>query len=370
MKEQIRAGHYVCVCVSAHQDSCTGESSELSTMKLKSEGIDVYTHDLQRSLNPIMLLKSILSIKKNLKKSAIDAVICHSVLGSIIGRLSAWLCRVEHRIYFCHGLACAPGQDKFRWLIKYNIEHLMAKCTTGMLVMNQYDYRLSKAKKFVKEDQLFMTSGMGVNITKYDNADSYDAKGEVYKELNIILGKKIIICVARLIAQKGVEYYITTAIEICKNREDVCFLLIGDGPLMQKLERLVEKVGFEQQIQLLGWRDDVNRLLKAADIFVLPSYYPEGRSIAILEAMAMGKAVITTNNRGCADSVKNNETGIVIPMHDLLMLEKSIQNLLDDSNFCNYLGENASSYVKKYCNIEYCTRILVKCLDTNLDQFC
>lgn len=366
MKEQIRQGHYVCVCVSAKHDPCTGESGALSYLKIKDAGVDVYTHSLDRSINPIKMFKASYQIKKLLKEHEIDAVICHSVLGSIIGRISAWLAGVRHRIYFCHGLACAPGQNKFSWALKYGMERFMAMFTTGMLVMNRYDYMLSKSKKFVKQEQLFMTSGMGIDVTEYDISDSAKAKRGVYKELGISLDKKLIICVARLIAQKGVGYYIAAAIKICSQRNDVCFLLVGNGPLMSQLYHSVAKVCLEGRVQLLGWRDDVARLSKAADVFVLPSYYPEGLSIAVLEAMASGKAVITTNNRGCEDSVKNNVTGIVIPMCNLIELEKSITDLLNDSQLRKSLGKNARSYVLDNCTLEHCTQMIVNCLNKSI----
>lgn len=366
MKEQIRQGHYVYVCVSAHQDSCTVESDALSNIQLKNSGIEVFTHDLERSLNPITMLKVICQIKKILKQYEIDAVICHSLLGSIIGRMSAWLAGVKNRIYFCHGLACAPGQTKPTWLVLYAIERFMAIFTTGMLVMNRYDYMLSRSKDFVSKDQLFMTSGMGVDINEYGTLSSTKLKGEICKELDIPLDKKIVICVARLIVQKGVEYFISAAIDICASREDVHFLLVGDGPLKSGLKHSIANAGLEERIQLIGWRDDVVKLLHSAEIFVLPSYYPEGRSIAVLEAMATGKAVITTNNRGCGDSVENNETGLVVPMHNLVELKKSITCLLDDEKLCKVLGKNARSYVKDNCNLSYCTQLIVNCLDKSM----
>lgn len=366
MKEQIRQGHYVCVCVSVHKDLCMTGSQALSCSKIKDAGVDVYTHSLERSINPINILKAIYQIRSLLKEHAIDAAICHSVLGSVAGRIGAWLAGVRHRIYFCHGLACAPGQHKLSWSLKYGMERFMAMFTTGMLVMNRYDYLLSESKNFVRQEQLFMTFGMGVDVMEYDVSGSAKAKGEVYRELGVSLDKKMVICVARLIAQKGVGYYVSAAIEICSQREDVCFILVGNGPLMSHLDCSVAEAGLEGQVQLLGWRDDVARLSKAADIFVLPSYYPEGLSVAVLEAMASGKAVITTNNRGCEDAVKNNVTGLVIPMRNLPKLVKSITTLLDDSQLCKSLGEKARSHVWDKYTLEHCTQVIVSCLNKSI----
>ncbi|MBU3952952.1 MAG: glycosyltransferase family 4 protein [Proteobacteria bacterium] len=370
MKEQMRQGHDVCVCVSVHKDLCMTQSAALSVSKFEEAGVDVYAHGLNRSINPVQMCKAIYQVRQLLKEHAVDVVICHSVLGSVLGRISAWLAGVRHRIYFCHGLACGPGENKLSWIVKYSLERFMAMFTTGMLVMNRYDYRLSKSHNFVKKEQLFMTSGMGIDVSEYDVSDSGTIKKDIYKELGISSDKKLVICVARLIAKKGVRDYICAAIDICFKREDVCFLLVGDGPLMSVLTHSIAKAGVEDRVKLLGWRDDVARVSKAADIFVLPSYYPEGLSIAVLEAMAAGKAVITTNNRGCEDSVKNNVTGIVIPMRNLPQLVKSITRLLDNSRLRESLGKNARAHVLDHYTLAYCTRVIVTCLNNCIKPLC
>jgi len=368
MKAQLGQGHYVCACVSGCQDSCVGENGISSYQRIKNAGVDVYTHDLKRSANPFAVLKAILTTKKLLHENTIDTVVCHSVLGSIIGRLAGWLSGTSHRIYFCHGLACAPGQNRLTWLAKYGVERFMAIFTTGILVMNQYDHNLCESKGFVEREQLFMTSGMGVDLTQFDISDVAKVRNEVFESCGIRLDNKLVVCVSRLIPEKGVGYYIAAAAEICSKRDDVAFLLVGDGPLMPHLKRIVVAANLKEQIRLLGWCDNVAALLKAADIFVLPSYYPEGLSVAVLEAMAAGKPVITTNNRGCIDSIKSGETGMIVPMHSITELTKSIMCLLDDENLCGYLGRNARSFVEDNCSLTECTRKIIRCLDISMNS--
>lgn len=363
IKRQQKDGHYVCVCISEKSEFCIGDSESYALKILKDTNLDVFFHGLDRTHSPVSICCSILRTKKVIKKNKIDIVICHSVLGSIVGRLAAWMAGIKHRIYFCHGLACAQGQSKISWLFKFSIERFMAFFTTGMLVMNNYDQDLAIRWNFINNGKLFRIPGIGINLNNFQLDKTREIKKKVYNELMVPEESILTICVARLISEKGVSYYIEAAKIISREKENAQFILVGDGPLMQQLKMSINDNYYKGKIKFLGWRQDVPELLMASDIFVLPSYYPEGLSVAIIEAMASAKAVITTNNRGCIDSVDNKKNGIIVPMRNLNSLVNSLRRLLEDEALRLALGRNARDYTEKNCTSSHCTAQIISALE-------
>ena len=124
IREQQRRGHMVCVC----------SSDDKHVPVLRAQGIDVVTHQLQRSLNPLSLIKAIACIKRHLKTKQIDVLVCHSPLGGGVGRIAARLAGVKCKIYVAHGLPCAPGQNKLKWWVWFLMEKCLSFITEGILV--------------------------------------------------------------------------------------------------------------------------------------------------------------------------------------------------------------------------------------------
>ena len=123
MQAQKKKGDYVCVCGSDDDD----------VQKLRQQGIDVFPHQLKRSLNPFGMLREIFRIKKILIEQEIDALVCHSPLGALVGRIAGWLAKTPNVIYFAHGLPCVPHQNRFVWSIWFFMEKVLGFITDSFL---------------------------------------------------------------------------------------------------------------------------------------------------------------------------------------------------------------------------------------------
>jgi glycosyltransferase involved in cell wall biosynthesis len=128
-------------------------------------------------------------------------------------------------------------------------------------------------------------------------------------------------------------------------------LLAGTGPLQDQLAAQVGRMGLSEHVHLLGARRDVPPLLKAADVFALPSR-TEGLPNALLEAMAAGCAIVTTNVPGCRDLIQHEETGLVVPYGDTAALGSAVQRLLDDRPLARRLGRAAAAAVGRDWHID------------------
>ncbi|MCH8216073.1 MAG: glycosyltransferase family 4 protein [Planctomycetes bacterium] len=353
IKEQQRRGHNVLVCGSDDADVET----------LLDQGVDVCVHTLQRSLNPWTIIKAIRVIRGHIKEHGTEVVVCHSPLGAGVGRIAAWVAGVPHVLYFAHGLPCAPGQNRIKWILWFVLEKLLARVTTGLIVMNRYDQALGEKRIMRSRSRVSRVPGMGICLDTYHQTGSADERRALEEELAIPAGSKIVLCIAYLIPEKGIYVYFQAARKVCLRRSDVHFLIAGDGPQQQALETTVHVTQMSRRFSVLGWRTDVDRLMRCAELFVLPTHYFEGLPVSILEAMACGKPVIATRHRGCEDAVVDQETGYLIPTKDPTQLAKRMAELLDDEALRSRMGRAGRQRVEAGFEQRHCTQVIADVID-------
>jgi glycosyltransferase involved in cell wall biosynthesis len=139
------------------------------------------------------------------------------------------------------------------------------------------------------------------------------------------VNRPIVLTVARLHAQKGLDVLLQAASHV----PDAQFVVAGDGPLRGRLRSQADELGLEDRLAFLGQREDIPRLLAASDVFVLPSLY-EGTSLAVLEAMAAGRPVVSSRIGGTDELVVDGESGVLVPAGDADALAAAIRRLLAD----------------------------------------
>jgi glycosyltransferase involved in cell wall biosynthesis len=144
--------------------------------------------------------------------------------------------------------------------------------------------------------------------------------------------------------QKNHELFIETAARVAKTLPATRFLVVGDGDQRQRFEQLARSRGAGENIKFLGIRSDIPDLLAATDVSVLTSHY-EGLANALLEAMAVGKPVVTTGYTGAEELVTNGYDGFITPMGDADAMAGRICELLRDSSLRRRLGENGRQTV-------------------------
>jgi len=129
------------------------------------------------------------------------------------------------------------------------------------------------------------------------------------------------------------------------------FLLVGDGSLRPQIERLIASLGVEKHVVFAGFRPDVAALLKAMDIFVLPSRW-EGLSLALLEAMACRKPVVATQVTGNVDVVIDGVTGFLVPVSTPRALAEKIVMLLQDGQLRARFGDGGRDRLEREFSID------------------
>jgi glycosyltransferase involved in cell wall biosynthesis len=163
---------------------------------------------------------------------------------------------------------------------------------------------------------------------------------EVRASLGLAPDAPLILFVGRLAAQKSVETLLSSMDLLQHVRPDVRALIVGEGPLRSRLEETaISYLLFrDRRVQFLGHREDVPRLLAAADVLVLPSLY-EGLPNVVLEAMRFRKPVVATAAPGTTEVVEDGVTGLLVPLQNPPALTRAIQKIIDDPTYARTLGE-------------------------------
>ena len=163
--------------------------------------------------------------------------------------------------------------------------------------------------------------------------------------------------IARLLYDKGFSQYVESASEIRSRYPDVEFILVGDFdfPHPNHVQREeVMKYHDAGIINYLGYQKDIYPIIKSVDCIVHPTYYPEGLSRVLMEAISMGKPVITTNISGCRETIKNNENGFLIPPRDTEALTDALDRFIKlSSSERNMMGERGRKYAEERFDIKH-----------------
>jgi glycosyltransferase involved in cell wall biosynthesis len=172
-------------------------------------------------------------------------------------------------------------------------------------------------------------------------------RDEVRTSLGLAPGAPLILFAGRLAAQKSVETLLS-ALDILQHvRPAVRALIVGEGPLRSRLEETARAYQLfeDRRVSFLGHRDDVPRLLAAADLLVLPSLY-EGLPNVVLEAMRFRKPVVATAAPGTTEVVEDGVTGLLVPLRDPPAFTRAIQRIIDDPELARKLGEAGRARVE------------------------
>jgi glycosyltransferase involved in cell wall biosynthesis len=169
----------------------------------------------------------------------------------------------------------------------------------------------------------------------------------VRRELQIPDDAPVVGAIGRLNTQKGHAYLLQAAPGILRAEPEAFFLVAGDGDLMEPLRQQARALGLAERVRFAGHRTDVPDLLAAIDVLAIPSLY-EGTPLALFEAMAAGKAIVSSAVDGCAEVLEHGSTALLVPPRDAPALAAAIGSLLADAERRRALAEAARAASRSY----------------------
>ena len=163
--------------------------------------------------------------------------------------------------------------------------------------------------------------------------------------------RKKAVFAGRLCSEKGIFDLVEAAKKILTLRNDITFLILGDGPEMKHLEKNIKESGLKDFIQVLGFTNTISQYYEAMDFLILPSL-AESMPMAILESFSLRKPVIATAVGGIPEIVQHTISGLLVQPGDVDALAQAIYSLLDDPRKTLEMGNKGYAQVKAHHTVE------------------
>lgn len=174
----------------------------------------------------------------------------------------------------------------------------------------------------------------------------------IRRELNLTRSSKVIGIVARIVEDKGHEYFLRAASKLVLDSfPEVKILIVGEGPYLNRTKELVRRLHLQDSVRFLGNVQDVTYALSVIDIFILPAIWREGFGLSIIEAMAVRKPVIVTNIWALNELVHDRVDGLLVEPKNVEALAGAIQELLTDKELYDKVSHNGCEMVHREFSI-------------------
>lgn len=281
-------------------------------------------------------VKSYFQLKNIINNNNYRLIHCHTPMGGVITRLAARGNRKNgvRIIYTAHGFHFYKGASLKNWLIYYPIEKWLSKYADCLITINKEDYEIAK-KKF-KSNRIELINGVGVDLAKF-KPQTPDLKYKLRNEYGYNEKQFILIYVGELSYRKHQDLLIE-AVGLLKNKiPNIKLLLVGKGSMNENYKKQINNISVNENVELLGYRTDVNKLMMLADIGVSSSRQ-EGLPVNIMEAMAIGLPLIVSDCRGNKDLVNNEENGYILGIDDVDGFAKRVLELYKDREQCERMS--------------------------------
>ncbi len=289
---------------------------------------------LERPLNLFKDALALFEMCAFIKKNNINIVHTHSSKAGILGRWAARLAGVKVIIHTVHGWPFNDYQPVLLRKFYIFLERLTSRFTDKLVVVSACDKYRGLNNRIGHEGKYCLIR-YGIDHGEFTvNGNS------IRKEFGVEEGDLVVGTVACLKPQKSPQDFIRLASSIHKALPNVKFILVGDGVMRKRIERLVSGLSLEKQVILTGWRRDIPRILPEFDVFVLTSLW-EGLPISVLEAMALSLPVVATHTGGISEVILEGKTGFLVQPRQIDEMAEKLLCLLKDRKLRESIGRNA-----------------------------
>lgn len=335
------------------------ESYPKISKELESLGYSTHNIPMQRTgTNPLAdakTLKSLYTLMRDIKPTY---VLAYTIKPVIYGTLAAWAANVPHRFALITGLGYAfqqveeTGKRSYFQKIIHELYRQALSKTDKVFFQNPDDLNLFKQLRLISnKTPTTIINGSGVDTSEYNIAPLPVSNKQ--PEIRFLL-------IARLLADKGVREYAKAAKIIKYKYPEVNFDLVGlidSNPTAISQQELDEWVD-EGLLNFWGRLDDVRPAIAASSIYVLPSYR-EGTPRTVLEAMSMGRPIITTDAPGCRETVIDSYNGYLVPVKSVEGLVKAMEKFILNPELIGTMGQASRKFAEDKFDVHSVNNIMI-----------
>jgi len=290
----------------------------------RKHGLVVHEIDFARKPFKFKNIKAYSSLKKLVRGNNYSLINCHQPVGGAMGRLAGRACQIPV-VYTAHGFHFFKGAPIRNRIIYKQVEKYCSKMTDALVIMNQEDFE--SAKK-LRAKSVHLINGIGFD----PNKNIEESEIEFQKNDSVILS------VGELNKNKN-HIVVINALKKLGN-PNIKYVICGQGKLKKKLEG-------HENVVLLGYRKDVQSIMRKCDVFIMPSRR-EGLPMSMMEAMHNGLPIIASKIRGHVDLVQEGLNGILVDLDDKDGFKVAIQKIVEDPALCKSMGEQSQQVVRKF----------------------
>lgn len=311
-----------------------------------------------KSINPLADLRLFWHFYRMYRGERPDVVHHFTIKPVIYGSIAARLAGVPRIVNTVTGLGFVFSDRAKPWLRRIvELQYRTAlSCAHFTFFQNEDDRSLFTERRLIRSAKAGLLPGSGVDTEQFSPTTSTPTEKRT--------GSVVFLMMARLLQDKGVYEFIEAANRVKKEYPEAKFQLLGKrdehNPAVVPLTDLTkwQEAGV---VEYLGEVNDVRQIISEADVMVLPSYYREGTPRSLLEAAAMGKPIITTDNVGCRDVVDQGVNGILIPVKNVVALSEAMMCMLEDAERRAMMGRAGREKIMREFDEEI---VIQRCIDS------
>jgi glycosyltransferase involved in cell wall biosynthesis len=292
--------------------------------RAQTEGFPVHALETGRVQYPA----TILALARWLRREKVDVLNTHSSRDGWIAGLAGRLARVPYLLRTRHIEVDYPNRILSRLAFRHLADHIL---TTSERIR----VRLLKELELPPSHATCLPTGQ--DLSRFQPGPS----GVLHQELNRPPSTQFIGMISVLRSWKGHEIFLTAAAELHRQFPHLHFVIAGDGPMRTLIFDMIASRHLEDCVTLIGHREDVPSVLASLTILVLPSTAHEGIPQIILQAQAMGKAIVGSRVGGLPEVIEDGRTGLLVSPGDPSALVNAISRLLQDPAWALTLGRQA-----------------------------
>ncbi|HEY3297446.1 MAG TPA: glycosyltransferase family 4 protein [Armatimonadota bacterium] len=191
----------------------------------------------------------------------------------------------------------------------------------------------------------------GVNVSRFA-APTPESRAAFFSEFEIPQDKKVVVAAGYFIPEKGLGDLLKAAAKIRETRQDVIFILVGDGPLEHQLKDEAHSLKIDDIVRFTGLRFDVDRFMSASDVVVVPSTWQEPAGLVVVEAMATSRPVIASRVGGIPEYLSEGEAGLLVEPSNPSQIAAAILKILDNSAMAHGMGLAGRRRAEQFFSME------------------
>ena len=311
--------------------------------KVRAEGFRVETVDFRRNYDLVHHARAYRELVRLFRRENFDLVHVHSPIAALIGRLAAARAGVPRRVYTAHGFYFHEHQPWWLRSAFIGLEWIGGRFTDVLFTQSAEDAETARRFRLCRSG-LIEAIGNGVDPSRFQPAGPGDAERQALRaEMGASPEDVVVLMVGRLVAEKGYP----ELFEAMKQLDGMHLWVVGKrlesdhaNSVDEAIDGIQQHPALAKRIRFLDYRDDVDRLMRAVDIFTLPSHR-EGMPRSIIEAMMSGLPVVATDIRGSREEIVDGETGFLVPVRDVEALAAALVKLAGDAALRRQMGNTA-----------------------------